>query len=70
MINKAILDDTQRFLIIEPTKELAMQIQDEFMQLARNTGLRSVLVMGGNSMGSQIGILKRNPQFVITHLED
>ena len=65
MINKALLDNSQRFLIIEPTRELAMQIQDEFMQLARNTGLRSVLVMGGNSMGSQIGILKRNPQFVI-----
>ena len=65
MINKALLDNSQRFLIIEPTRELAMQIQDEFMQLARNTGLRSVLIMGGNSMGSQIGILKRNPQFVI-----
>lgn len=65
MINKAVLDPSQRFLIIEPTRELAMQIQDEFMQLARNTGLRSVLVMGGNSMGAQIGILKRDPQFVI-----
>lgn len=65
MINKGILDKSQRFLIIEPTRELAMQIQDEFMQLARNTGLRSVLVIGGNSMGAQIGILKRDPQFVI-----
>ena len=65
MINKAIRDDTQRFLIIEPTRELAMQIQDEFMQLARNTGLRSVLIIGGNSMGTQMGILKRDPQFVI-----
>ncbi len=65
MINKALLDNTQRFLIIEPTRELAMQIQDEFMQLARNTGLRSVLVIGGNSIGTQIGLLKRNPQFVI-----
>lgn len=65
MINKGVLDPSQRFLIIEPTRELAMQIQDEFMQLARNTGLRSVLVMGGNSMGAQIGILKRDPQFVI-----
>lgn len=65
MINKGVLDSSQRFLIIEPTRELAMQIQDEFMQLARNTGLRSVLVMGGNSMGAQIGILKRDPQFVI-----
>ena len=65
MINKGVLDESQRFLIIVPTRELAMQIQDEFMQLARNTGLRSVLVMGGNSMGAQIGILRRDPEFVI-----
>ena len=65
LINKGVLDGTQRFVIIEPTRELAMQIQDEFMQLARNTGMRSVLVMGGNSMGAQIGILRRDPQFVI-----
>jgi len=65
MINKGVLDDTQRFLILVPTRELAMQIQDEFVQLARNTGQRSVLIMGGNSMGAQIGILKRDPEFVI-----
>jgi ATP-dependent RNA helicase RhlE len=65
MINKGVLDKNQRFLVIVPTRELAMQIQDEFVQLARNTGLRSVLIMGGNSMRTQIGILKRDPQFVI-----
>lgn len=65
MINKAVLDKSQRFLILIPTRELAMQIQDEFMQLARNTGIRSVLVMGGSSMRTQIDILKRDPQFVI-----
>lgn len=65
MINKAVLDKTQRFLILVPTRELAMQTQDEFMQLARNTGIRSVLVMGGNSIRTQIDILKRDPQFVI-----
>lgn len=65
MINKGVLDSTQRFLIVVPTRELAMQIQDEFLQLARNTGMRSVLIMGGNSMGKQIGVLKRDPHFVI-----
>jgi ATP-dependent RNA helicase RhlE len=65
MINKAVLDRSQKFLILVPTRELAMQIQDEFMQLARNTGIRSVLVMGGSSMRTQIDILKRDPQFVI-----
>jgi superfamily II DNA/RNA helicase len=65
MINKGVQDRSQRFLIVVPTRELAIQIQDEFMQLARNTGLRSVLVIGGNSIGAQIGILRRDPAFVI-----
>jgi ATP-dependent RNA helicase RhlE len=65
MINKGTLNSNQRFLIVVPTRELAMQIQDEFVQLARNTGLKSVLVIGGKSMGTQIGILKRDPAFVI-----
>ncbi len=65
MINKGVQDRSQRFLIVVPTRELAMQIQDEFMQLARNTGLRSVLIIGGNSIGAQIGILRRDPAFVI-----
>jgi len=65
MINKCVLDKKQRVLIVVPTRELAMQIQDEFVQLARNTGLRSVLIMGGNSMRTQISILRREPAFVI-----
>jgi len=65
MINKGVQDRSQRFLIVVPTRELAIQIQDEFMQLARNTGLRSVLVIGGNSIRAQIGILRRDPAFVI-----
>ncbi len=65
MINKGVHDRSQRFLIVVPTRELASQIQDEFMQLARNTGLRSVLVIGGNSIGAQIGILRRDPAFII-----
>lgn len=65
MINKGVHDRSQRFLIVVPTRELAIQIQDEFMQLARNTGLRSVLVIGGKSIGAQIGILRRDPAFII-----
>lgn len=65
MINKGVHDRSQRFLIVVPTRELAIQIQDEFMQLARNTGLRSVLVIGGKSIGAQMEILKRDPKFII-----
>jgi len=65
MVNKSLKDATQRFLIVVPTRELAMQIQDEFRQLAVETGLHSVLVIGGNNIGKQISILRRDPEFVI-----
>ncbi|MBI2357037.1 DEAD/DEAH box helicase [Candidatus Dojkabacteria bacterium] len=65
MVNKGIRDRSQRFLIVVPTRELALQIQDEFYQLAHNTGLRSVLIIGGNSIHVQMDILRRNPAFII-----
>jgi len=65
MINKIIKDNTQRCLIIVPTRELASQIQDEFRDLSRDTNLYSALVIGGTSIGRQISQLRRNPQFVM-----
>lgn len=65
MVHKAIIDRKNRVLIIVPTRELALQIQDEFTQLAHGTGLKSVLIIGGNSMYVQMDILRRNPNFII-----
>ncbi|MCA9376500.1 DEAD/DEAH box helicase [Candidatus Nomurabacteria bacterium] len=55
----------QRCLIIVPTRELASQIQDEFRDLARDTGLYSTVVIGGTNIRRQISDLRRRPQFVI-----
>ncbi len=65
LINKAIKDPRQKVLIIIPTRELAAQIQTEFVDLTHGARLRSVLVIGGASAGNQIAGLRRNPQFVI-----
>ncbi len=65
LIDKVVTDRNNRVLIVVPTRELAMQIQNEFKSLSKNTGIGSVLIMGGNSMRTQISILKRNPQFII-----
>jgi len=65
MINKAVLDKNQRFLIVAPTRELATQIQSEFVQLSKGMNMRNVLIIGGSSMEKQRSILKRKPQFMI-----
>lgn len=65
MINKLMNDGTQTCLIVEPTRELASQIQDEFKDLSRDTGLKSVLIIGGKSIRDQMHILDKRPHFII-----
>lgn len=65
LLNKVIKNPSQKVLIIAPTRELASQIDSEFNYFAKRTNIFSVQIIGGNSMGRQISILRRNPKFVI-----
>ncbi|MEK7572159.1 MAG: DEAD/DEAH box helicase, partial [Patescibacteria group bacterium] len=65
LINKVFLDRNERIFIITPTRELAMQIVDEFTLLARGMDLESALCIGGANMYRQEKRLQRNPQIVI-----
>ncbi len=52
-------------LILTPTRELAMQIHDAIKDLTKQTSLYSVLLIGGDSMPKQIGLLKNRPRIII-----
>ncbi len=65
LINKVLRDKTQKCLIITPTRELALQIKNEFDSFATGAGLGRTLVIGGENMRQQITSLKYNPHFVI-----
>jgi len=65
LINKSINNTNEKCLIIVPTRELAKQIREEFVALTYGTNVRSVNVIGGESMGKQVYLLKKQPQFVI-----
>lgn len=52
-------------LIIAPTRELAIQIEDELGSFALDSRLRDALLIGGSSMYRQIVDLRRKPQIVI-----
>lgn len=52
-------------LIIAPTRELAVQIDDEFKSFAKGLQLYSTICVGGVSAHRQISQLARNPQVVI-----
>lgn len=65
LLNKVVKDRSQRILIMVPTRELAQQIEEEFMGFARGSGFLSVSVVGGANINPQIRRLRQDPYFVI-----
>ena len=65
LINNLITKKTDRVLIITPTRELALQIQDELKMFTYKMDLLSALCIGGLNINQQIHELKKNPHFVI-----
>lgn len=48
-----------RALVLAPTRELALQIHENFMELGHRTGVRNAVVYGGVSQASQVKNLTR-----------
>ena len=54
MINKIMGDSNQKLLVMVPTRELAIQIQEEFIALTQGINIQSVVVVGGANIRPQI----------------
>ena len=65
MTSLPLKNDVPRALIITPTRELAQQIYDDVLVLARHTGFKSVLIIGGMEYKEQADILATAPEIVI-----
>lgn len=65
LINKVLKDRNQKVLIVAPTRELAVQIRDEFFAFSKGLNIYFALCIGGASMSRQRNDLRRNPSFVI-----
>lgn len=65
LINKIVNDRTQRVLIVAPTRELAVQIEQEFKLFAVGLNMYSALCIGGTNIRAQMSKLYRNPEFVV-----
>jgi superfamily II DNA/RNA helicase len=66
ILNKLMRAPDSQALIIAPTRELAIQIEQQCQLLAKSSGLHGALLIGGNPMGKQISDLKRRPRMIIT----
>ena len=54
-----------RGLILVPTRELALQVDETLSRIARPLGLRTTVFIGGASMGMQVSSLRRDPHVII-----
>jgi ATP-dependent RNA helicase RhlE len=54
-----------RALILSPTRELALQINDTFVKMAAGTGIRAAVVVGGLSEKSQLQAIRKGAQVLI-----
>jgi len=65
LIEKTLADMNRQTLILTPTRELAIQIQDELRKLAKGFRFYSVTCVGGINIRPQIKALRMHNQFII-----
>jgi ATP-dependent RNA helicase RhlE len=65
MLHLLMSSPDNKALIMAPTRELAQQIEDECMKIAKGSGLFGAVLIGGSSMSAQLNDLKFKPQIVI-----
>ena len=65
ILNKIISDRNETAIIIAPTRELALQIQEETRVLSDSLGIYSCLIIGGADMRRQLDNLRRGPSILI-----
>lgn len=52
-------------LVLLPTRELALQVEETLTKVGGPFGLRTVVLIGGAAMGIQIRNLRRNPHVIV-----
>ncbi len=55
----------QKGLVILPTRELALQVNETLKKIGGSLGLKTAILIGGESMGKQIKMLRMNPHIII-----
>ncbi len=65
LVNKILNNRAERILIVTPTRELAVQIDEELKLMSKGLNMSSLLCIGGASINRQIFILRQNPSIII-----
>ena len=66
LIAKLMADSECHALVMTPTRELAAQVLEQInLFLGFRSGIKSALLIGGDSMGKQLNQLKNNPRLIV-----
>ena len=65
LIHKTLENKNRQTLILAPTRELAIQIEQDFKKLARGFSIFSVILVGGMPVYPQVKMLRHKNQFII-----
>ncbi len=65
MLDKILKNPQEKLLVVVPTRELAIQIQEEFRAFAKDLRIGSVVVVGGANIRTQIECLRSRHNVVI-----
>ena len=66
IINQLLNEKRNPFaLIVVPTRELALQVQDEFKSMTKGMGLYSYCFIGGTNINKDLQLLRRSSHIVI-----
>lgn len=52
-------------LVIAPTRELAIQVEESLNKIGQPLGLKTALLIGGEALGKQLFLLRRKPHIVV-----
>jgi ATP-dependent RNA helicase RhlE len=55
----------QKGLVILPTRELALQVDETLRRIGKDVGLKTAILIGGENMNKQIKALQRQPHIII-----
>ncbi len=58
-------DRNIKVLVLVPTRELALQVRDNFRSYAINTSLKSSVIFGGVNQSSQVAVLRKGVDFLV-----
>jgi len=64
-IMQKIIEDKALALIVLPTRELALQVDEVFQKVGRSLGIQTAVLIGGAAFGPQIAAIRRHPNVII-----